>query len=130
MGGKKLRNWDWGPRPEEVRVVAPDVAIHRATKDRRRWCRGKVGVDHQVVFTMSKHAVYMATRYGPDSPLAGCGWSQRHRWWRLNDGRRVWEPIEGDWNYGCRHVRTCTECGKILADRTPPRECPDWKPRE
>lgn len=79
---------------------------HRAKKDRRRWCRGKKGVEHVTEIVM----------YTPS------WWDQYHEeerscfWWR---GAHIWR---------CYHQEICTNCGKIL-QHTLGDDCPD-KPKE
>lgn len=123
---KKLRRWDWGPRLDEAKADAPDApGPPRARKDRRRWCRGKPGVEHKPVYRISKHAMYMRAAF--PRTRTSCGWIERRKWeWHM--GERVWEPT-GTWGYECQHERACTECGKILNHYLPAKECPDWKPR-
>jgi hypothetical protein len=76
-------------QPPEIEEREPQ---QRTRKKTRRWCRGKVGVEHQVVRR-------------PRDPRAT--WSRRTcGWWTLKtDG--LWICIEQD---------VCTECGKILRD--------------
>ena len=102
MGHKYDMGWDTKPKLDEARVLAPDVPAHRSRKNTRKWCRGKVGVEHQL-------AVETRFRYG---------WEPRPCHW--------YPWAESNW--GCYHVQRCTACRKILHELRN-RECPDWKPR-
>ena len=70
----------------------------RARKDRTRWCRGKVGVEHTPVLR-------------PRDP----GWGDqervchRYRW-----AEHLWV---------CYEQIVCTSCGKILKDGLPVQDC-------
>lgn len=88
----------WDDRLDEQRASAPETPAHRSRKDRRRWCRGKVGVEH-VTEVQADHG-----RRGQHTPLC----------WRSE-----WMPR--DWN--CGHQEVCTNCGKIVR-RTLGVDCP------
>lgn len=50
--------YSWKARGAQVRDArhehgGPARAQHRSKKDTRRWCRGKPGVEHQLVVTLS-----------------------------------------------------------------------------
>lgn len=81
-------------------VWTPEVPPHRARKARRKWCRGKVGVEH---VTDIRRRVYGRDQPGPCKPLRSDG-----SWW-------------------CRHETYCTICGKILDRSLPNGECPDYR---
>lgn len=93
------------PHRDEERHAQPEVPLHRAKKNTKRWCKGKVGREHKVELGVSKN-----------------GWGRRQceyvDWlrWLHDDG------------WMCRHVRSCTVCGKVM-EYSLGRECPDWKPR-
>lgn len=131
MGHSYDDGWDTKPKLDEARVLSPEAPRrHRARKDRRHWCRGKVGTGHELVYRVSKNNLWWMTRY-PDNPhySGGCGWRQQQRW---NRGGSRWEPVPDKWFYRCVHELGCSECGKVLTAswRLPNRDCPDWKPRE
>lgn len=129
MGRKSYSSWSTKPRLDEARALAPEAPQgHRARKDRRHWCRGKVGVEHRQVYRISKSNLSWRTRYPDDPRFGACGWVQEKHWNR-RDSR--WDPIPGKWYYHCGHESGCSECGKILTHswRLPKRECPDWMPR-
>jgi hypothetical protein len=88
---------------DEARVVAPETSPHRSSKNRRRWCRGKPGVEHQPV--MTKRGYHSDT----DTTCRRCPWGLRD-WW-------------------CYHVDQCATCGRVLRHYEG-RECPDFEPRE
>ena len=120
MGSKKYTGWNSGPKLDEARVIAPEVPGHRTKKDRKRWCKGKVGVEHVVVIRESKNYRWMLTKYGPDSPRTRCHWV-RHHWSSRND------PV-----WSCRHERACETCGKIMMHHyydAIGKDCPDWVPQ-
>lgn len=104
----------WVERLDEARADAPDMPRYRARKDRKRWCRGKVGVEHVPKVVMSKTWVYVLTRDGKER---GC------RWLSMN----YWHP-EKHQRYACYHERRCTQCGKVLKEGLG-RDCPTFKPR-
>lgn len=66
-------------------------------KNRRAWCRGKVGVAHVVEVTIPSNA---------HAWKRGCSWST---WW------------PGRWF--CDHIYACKNCGKHLAT-VMPEDCP------
>lgn len=92
------------PHADEVRHAQPEVPPHRSRKDTKRWCRGKPGVEHQLVVRRSKNGWRSdACRY--------------ISWWWKDDG------------WSCQHERGCTACGKTVVYGLG-LECPDWKPCE
>ena len=104
---------DWGTGPSRSAQVAAAAAADpeppkRAPgrKDTRRWCQGKVGVEHT-----------------PEVALKGglrrtCGWRPR---WRL-DARR----FRADWE--CWHEERCANCGKVsrYLGSLGAADCPDF----
>lgn len=63
-------------------------------KNRRRWCRGRVGVEHQLAIRMGDK--YTASR-------RECGWAYRNK------------PVDWRWQrWICCEQEYCTACGKIL----------------
>lgn len=117
----------WETRRDEARVTAPDEPKHRSRKDRRRWCRGKVGVEHERTLILDKNRVYHSLRWGHDSAHgAWCGWREGHAWSWV-DGVRSWLGT-GEWFWSCAHQYACANCGKILGKVG--RECPEFHPHE
>lgn len=97
-----MSDWDDEPRLDERRASAPDVPRHRSRKNRRRWCRGKVGVEHVLDVRLSKH---VTAPWRGDVPAC-----YRAEWWPT----RWW----------CNHERYCVSCGKIV-DPSLDEDCPD-----
>lgn len=103
--GKPHYYHDW-PRRDEVRDAQPVEARHRARKNRRRWCRGKVGVEHVPETRLSRYAAYRRARTDGDVPEC-----YRAEWWPS----RWW----------CNHERYCVNCGKIVVVSLND-DCPDF----
>lgn len=100
-----MSKWDDEPRRDELRAHVRDVAPHRSRKDRRRWCRGKVGVEHVLDVRLNKYTESL--RYhDPGRPTCF-----RPEWWPTS--------------WWCSHERYCTRCGKILVASLD-RECPEY----
>lgn len=113
--------WDVNePRRDEVRASAPEAPRHRARKDRKRWCRGKVGVEHTPVWRYSKWGQYRRDR-NPEYVM--CGWDQR---WLRNLSTNTCTR-DGKWFYTCSHEWGCSTCGKIL-NAYPGKLCPEFTP--
>jgi hypothetical protein len=115
-GGKAKRREMWVTEPgraEERREAAAEPAKQPpGKKDTRQWCKGKPGREHQ-------RGNLVLKRWGHGD--RGCGW------------RPYWAHDKGDWDNGeykvqweCWHRDTCGECGKVLRDQVPARECPDY----
>lgn len=100
----------WEKRMDEARIEAPEVPSHRARKDKRRWCRGKVGVEHTPAIRFSQHRDWWANH--PKNPReVSCAW-----WpWGVYAYKR----------WSCYHEEACTSCGKILRHSLE-RDCPDF----
>jgi hypothetical protein len=133
MGGsrKKWDGWNTGPKLDEARVIAPEVAgPTRAKKDRRRWCKGKIGVEHAWEIKISKWAIQHRLRWAnASSEHSSCGWRADHD--RINTKQgRLWLP-NGEWHWNCVHNHVCANCGKILEHFSGiGKECPDRTPRD
>lgn len=114
MGHSWSKGWDTKPRAKPPPPEEPKTA--RAKKDRRHWCRGKVGVEHRPVVVLSKDWSWFE---GSDRDQARCYW-----WWQN------WRK---EWVYTCAHVSQCAECGKMLASKSWQRslghDCPDFAER-
>ena len=105
---RKMRRNPWGER--DVRL--PDSPAHqphlpRSRKDRKRWCRGKVGVEHAIE-TVIHHMYDGAPFYG------GCRWVPYG----------VTGSSVKQWHYSCRHATRCSGCGKYFAVFLPWEDCP------
>jgi hypothetical protein len=94
------------PRRDERHARVPEPRIkHRARKDRRHWCKGKVGVPHRPVIRLGKYAAFRV-RYVDRNPCYAATWLRRSNYWI------------------CSHERACEVCGKIL-EATLGESCPD-----
>lgn len=106
MVSKKNRNWAWDGDKPQYAYVPDGPTPPRARKDRRRWCRGKVGVEHVPQIAEGKYL------------------SRKNRCqWRISYSRHF------DFTWWCRHERHCVNCGKILDPTVPRAECPEIRPR-
>lgn len=87
-------------RRERRRALADtrEVPAHRSRKDTKRWCRGKVGVEHQPMIEPRRDGGCHAILWGGP-------------------------PHEDHWF--CMHQEVCMECGKILDVWLPRNRCPD-----
>lgn len=97
---KKLRNWG----VEKPQNVIPKTVKPHAKKNRRRWCKGKEGVEHQ------PHIV-------PDRP-----WCKPCHW-----GTSFYRGYHISWR--CRHRLRCQVCEKVLLDVVAVEDCPDLRPK-
>ena len=104
----------------EATPVARDLAEHSGVqaarspgrKDKRKWCRGKVGVEHVVEVVFERHMRDLMVRMGV---FPTCSYS----WFRRAGGSPTWR---------CYHVTICSECGKVLKHYMTSDECPDYDP--
>jgi hypothetical protein len=122
-----MANWDYPCEPAVSELRAPTLidenpTRHQRRKQTKRWCRGKVGVEHTLEIRLKRAVASRAQqphKYGRDyyEQLDGyhCGWS----WW-------LWR-IYDDWRYSCGHEWYCTRpaCGKIFP--LEPAECPEYQ---
>jgi hypothetical protein len=111
--------WEWGApgsRSSEVRDAAqadPDPARKApGKKDKRRWCRGKPGVEHRT-------AIVLHSEHGHR-----CGWRETGRWVQTGPvaakgitlpkwpRKREWVVTGRTWV--CLHELQCQVCGKFL----------------
>lgn len=101
-----MSRWDADePRRQEVRATEPRPRPQRARKNTRRWCRGKVGVDHVLATRLNKNVTYRNER-GLDAPAC-----YRAEWWKDH--------------WWCNHEEYCVNCGKILVVSLN-QACPDF----
>lgn len=103
----------WDDRIDEQRAAAPEEPKHRSRKDRRRWCRGKVGVEHVPEITLGR-SFYLTSRSEQGQPLC-------YRWPDFIPVRRL--RLDPYW--ACAHQQRCSECGRILR-RNLGRDCPEY----
>lgn len=99
-------NWgnDTAPRPQDA-PVSERVRPQRSKKNTRKWCKGKVGVEHSVETV--RHHYYSHHR-------------QCH-WWEFGVGR--YGHTERSWI--CYHAERCTVCGKYVTNNLR-FKCPDF----
>lgn len=109
-------------RLDEQRHAQPETRPHRRRTNRRRWCRGKPGVEHQLGEAAIKVWPYRHARSRPP-----CEWWATGSWGLNAAGVKVWTPRK--WHWSCSHQRRCTTCGKIVV-LTLGVGCPDYTPRE
>lgn len=108
--GSKSAYRNWGGRPSragefrEATQETPPAAPAR--KDRRRWCKGRPGVDHVPRIVVVADRLY----------VTACGWAPKE----------IWRSAEVTWK--CRHREECAICGKVLRETRELRreECPQW----
>lgn len=126
--GHSYDGWNAGPKLDEARVLAPEApTTHRARKDRRRFCRGKVGIEHVTAPVMSKWSIHFRLRHDADRypQHCRCDWFQ-HGTWQWVEGERLRQFVgSGEWYYSCKHVHECRNCGKLLGN-VRSRECPEY----
>jgi hypothetical protein len=80
---------------------------HRSKKDRRNWCKGRVGISHEPVISDDPRGPYSAT----------CGlWTY---------GVTYRNNVKQHSRYMCFHVIECKNCGRILKYMLTEQECPD-----
>lgn len=113
-----MSSWEEEPRLDEVRAGLPDVPKHGKKKKTRRWCKGKVGVEHRPEIVIDERTKQWRSDFGsrpacyrPD--------------WLVKGGRAGRRPMT--WSWLCSHVERCTVCGKILEHSLGTR-CPDYTP--
>lgn len=88
---------------------APDgPAKGKAKKNTKRWCRGRVGREHQLAIIDGEK---WSSPCGPVSDVP---------FWVLDKN----EAVEPYWS--CRHQMVCTACSKILEYFLPNYRCPLW----
>jgi hypothetical protein len=105
-------------RPSEPLDDAPRRP--HATKDRRRWCRGRDGTEHVVEVRLSRDALYLLQRH--ETVIPGQPTPTQRRDGRPGSCYRTeWWP----WQWLCRHQQVCVNCGKILV-RSLGNDCPDF----
>jgi hypothetical protein len=74
-------------------------------KNTKRWCKGKVGREHQPVIVYDERYL----RWHKECHVAP-SWAYR--------------SMKG---WYCIHLEVCTNCGKHLRWRVPKEECPDYR---
>jgi hypothetical protein len=105
--------WEWGSpgaRSAEVQAAAADdpepARRGKGRKDTRRWCRGKEGTEHVLVWIPGGWR-------GREHP---CEWTYQYA--RREHGFTI--------RWWCRHEVRCSVCKKVLRSRIPEEDCPDY----
>jgi hypothetical protein len=106
---KKLRNW--GEEKKQDILIPETPPKTPAKKNTKRWCKGKVGVEHFPQVELSHYYAGSRTRMGKPT----CYRSDQS--WRGN--KQVWL---------CSHCIRCANCRKILHEAwdMEPSQCPLW----
>lgn len=104
-----MAKYSWDPvAPRDVRRTDP---VHPpkppGRKDRQKWCRGKVGIEH------TPEVMIPVNFWGKGSPWAVCGY-------------RDWYPHR----WACYHQWVCTSCGKHISRKVTQQECQEALHRE
>lgn len=110
-----MSGWDDEPRLDERRASAPDTPKYGKKKNTRRWCKGKVGVEHQAEIVLDERTVTWRTNNGDRPPCYRPDWATKTRM-----GQR-----SKFWSWMCSHIEVCTVCGKILEHVLDDR-CPNY----
>lgn len=90
--------------------VGPDLpnsefSDKRRKKDKRKWCKGKVGREHNLAIRAESYLENMG---------ATCGYKPY----------QIIGNDETKYHWSCIHEEYCTNCGKILASWLPEEKCP------
>lgn len=93
---------NWDRRKDDPQARHNQPIKPKAKKDTKRWCRGKVGVEHEPI-------VRKRAGYWHDKPCRG-------------------SVVSLDW-LACNHEEACVNCGKILKWALG-KDCPERKDAE
>lgn len=107
--------WTDGVR-EKQKPIPDSVRTTPAKKDKKHWCKGKVGVPHVPELTLSHTAMSWA------KPGEVCHWNSRVRY---VNGEWVTLTEKGWWV--CYHAIRCRTCGKYIQHSLSREECPLWQ---
>lgn len=105
----------WNERRDEARARGPETPAHRPRKDRRRWCRGKPGVEHEPAVRLGSYGVSLERA---SKPWVGCHWAISYCAGRVPRLR-----------WSCLHQIGCRNCGKALEWVVEFERCPQRHPR-
>lgn len=89
--------------PEALRKQQP-TARSGARKDRKRWCRGKPGREHDYQVQIQPNGW---NSHGTDRRCHPHNWPDRYDWWI------------------CKHALICQNCGR--QEPITKEQCPEWK---
>lgn len=120
-----MTKWDRAdkrpPTLAEQRVAAPDAPPHRSRKNTRKWCRGKVGVEHVPGVRLSQTG-----RWAKSRGEVICHWEDCDHWsFVVMTGLR--NKTGQFWR--CLHEDYCATCGKTLSagfNGVDSDRCPDY----
>lgn len=90
----------------------------RAKKNRRSWCGGHEGREHEPEIRLEK-GVASRRRFSLRQETARCRWTM----WFVSG-----KPMSGKLHWSCSHEEVCTSCGRILRPWVSPEECPEFVP--
>lgn len=112
-----MSNKTWDPsgdyRPKDE-PVPEEVRPQRGRKDTRKWCKGKVGVEHQ------PETVRSPFYNGPIFADKDCHWTSYKVY-----KRGVPQDFPPKW--ACYHRIQCSVCFKVLKDWLPTDLCPTYQ---
>ncbi len=103
------------PTPQDKRSKAPKVAKPRSRKDRKRWCGGHVGREHQIVVAIPPNRAGRVRNRKVEARLC----HEAPDWYLQT---RMFKEFGRDWF--CQHVTMCTVCGRLFGP-IPWQQCPD-----
>ena len=111
----KRRYWNYWEYKDERLEVPPEhvETAFNQKKNTKKWCKGKVGREHEPVIEVDQKRFYNQR----DKDKASCGWMTQYGWGQV--GRYV----RGRW-WNCRHHKVCSKCGKVLQYRLDLDDCP------
>ena len=87
--------WEDTPKPQD-RLLPDTIRPQRAKKNTRKWCKGKVGVEHEIEIV--RHHYYASH-------------DRKCHWWDIV--LRGGEVKDRRWI--CYHAQRCVFCGKYVA---------------
>lgn len=95
------------PNGWEIAKKAP------AKKNTKKWCRGKVGVEHVLDIRKGRYFESLGDR-------VICRWRATWKGWSHGG----WDALDPKWL--CFHEEYCVNCGKITRTQLDPKECPNF----
>lgn len=110
-----MSGWDDEPRLDELRASAPDTPRHGRKKKTRRWCKGKVGVEHQTEIVIDERTYSWRSNFGTRPACYRPDWLAKTKFGSRSESA----------SWLCSHVKRCTVCGKIL-EHYLGEDCPEY----
>jgi hypothetical protein len=108
---------DWDAPVDKAPPADDETRPTPGKKDKRRWCRGRVGREHLPVVQLEKGMASLR-RYALDPVRHRCRWTM----WFVKG-----LAITGKLHWSCSHQWECATCGKIVGP-VQPNECPEYVP--